>query len=173
MGPTPGITITLARPSADELAALEAIELAAFPSGSAGMSLREETERPWARFWLAREEDASAPSGFLLAWDVADELHVLTVATSVGARRRGIGRALVQAAVASARERRARLVLLEVRRSNAAAIGLYRSAGFAATGIRERYYADTDEDAIEMILVLDPATGEIVPGRDEVRLEEA
>jgi ribosomal protein S18 acetylase RimI-like enzyme len=45
-------------------------------------------------------------------------------------------------------------VYLEVRRSNVAAIALYLEAGFAAVGIRERYYAN-DEDAVEMALTLD------------------
>ncbi len=67
---------------------------------------------------------------------------------------------------------RLRLVLLEVRRSNQPAIGLYRSVGFFTTGVRAGYYADNDEDAIEMMLTLDPATGRIEQGHDEVELEE-
>ena len=46
-------------------------------------------------------------------------------------------------------------VLLEVRRSNAAAIALYRALGFFAMGVRARYYPD-DEDAVEMVLALRP-----------------
>jgi ribosomal-protein-alanine N-acetyltransferase len=107
-----------------------------------------------------------------LTWLVADELHILNVATDPTYRRRGIGQALVERAIAFARERRVRLVLLEVRRSNLPAIRLYRSFGFCVLGIRRGYYGDNGEDAIEMGLVLDPETGDIVPSRDEVRLEE-
>ena len=67
---------------------------------------------------------------------------------------------------------RTRLVLLEVRRSNRPAIRLYRAFGFTAMGLRRDYYAD-GEDAIEMRLTLDPRTGRVIPGRDEVALPEA
>jgi ribosomal protein S18 acetylase RimI-like enzyme len=60
-------------------------------------------------------------------------------------------------------------VLLEVRRSNAAAIALYRVFGFFAMGVRARYYPD-DEDAVEMVLLFDQVTGKIVEHEDEVRL---
>jgi ribosomal-protein-alanine N-acetyltransferase len=38
-------------------------------------------------------------------------------------------------------------VFLEVRIGNAGALSLYRSVGFAESGIRKHYYADTGEDA--------------------------
>jgi ribosomal-protein-alanine N-acetyltransferase len=131
--------------------------------------LRDELARPWARIWVARDDD-EAPIAFLIAWHVADELHVLNVATRVDRRRRGIARALLDEAVAYARTRGIKHVLLEVRRSNRAAIALYRSVGFFAMGVRARYYPD-DEDAVEMVLLLDPKTGSIVAHADEVRLE--
>jgi len=68
------------------------------------------------------------------------------------------------------RGRAVKHVLLEVRRSNVAAIALYRAFGFFAMGVRARYYPD-DEDAVEMVLLLDPATGATVAHEDEVRLE--
>ena len=37
-------------------------------------------------------------------------------------------------------------------------------------GLRARYYPD-NEDAVEMVLLLDPATGAVVPHADEVRLD--
>ena len=96
---------------------------------------------------------------FVVSWHVADELHVLNVATRSDRRRRGIGRALMHEVLGYARAHRVKHVLLEVRRSNRAAIALYRSVGFFAMGVRARYYPD-DEDAVEMVLLLDltPAT---------------
>jgi ribosomal-protein-alanine N-acetyltransferase len=131
--------------------------------------LRDEMARPWAHIWVARDDD-EAPIAFLIAWHVADELHVLNVATRVDRRRRGIARALLDEAVAYARRRAIKHVLLEVRRSNRAAIALYRSVGFFAMGVRARYYPD-DEDAVEMVALLDPKTGSVVAHADEVRLE--
>jgi ribosomal-protein-alanine N-acetyltransferase len=131
--------------------------------------LRDELARPWARIWVARDDDET-PVAFLIAWHVADELHVLNVATRVDRRRRGIARALLDEAVAYARTRGIKHVLLEVRRSNRAAIALYRTVGFFAMGVRARYYPD-DEDAVEMVLLLDPKTGSVLAHADEVRLE--
>jgi [ribosomal protein S18]-alanine N-acetyltransferase len=43
---------------------------------------------------------------------------------------------------------------LEVRASNAAAIRLYRGAGFLETGNRRAYYRDPEEDAVLMSVTL-------------------
>ena len=66
---------------------------------------------------------------------------------------------------------RERIVLLEVRRSNRPALRLYRGLGFTTMGVRPGYYGDNGEDAIEMVLSIDPATGVIQPGRDEIHLD--
>jgi ribosomal-protein-alanine N-acetyltransferase len=58
-----------------------------------------------------------------------------------------------------------------VRRSNRPALRLYRGLGFTAMGVRPGYYGDNGEDAVEMVLALDPTTGSIQPGRDEIRLD--
>jgi ribosomal-protein-alanine N-acetyltransferase len=116
----------------------------------AGFDPDEELARPWAKLWVARAEPDDIVLGFVLAWTAADEVHLLDLAVDPGARRRGVGRELVAQVLAHAREIGARLVLLEVRRSNEAAIALYRSAGFSENGVRRGYYSDNGEDAVEM-----------------------
>jgi ribosomal-protein-alanine N-acetyltransferase len=152
----------------------DAVAVAAIegPTRMSESQVRDEMSRPWSRLWVAREDTPPlrAVVAFLVAWHVADELHVLNVATRPDQRRRGIGRALMDEVVRYARAARLRHVLLEVRRSNRAAIALYRDVGFFAMGVRARYYPD-DEDAVEMVLALDPATGDVVAHDDEVRLE--
>jgi ribosomal-protein-alanine N-acetyltransferase len=146
---------------------IDAVASAAFDVPQ--FSAREELRRPWTRCWVAREERRAL--AFLIAWHVADELHVLNVATCPAARRRGLATALMNRSLEYARQQQVRLILLEVRRSNRAAIRLYRKLGFTAMGVRPRYYSDNGEDAIEMVLTLDPATGAVQPGRDEIRIE--
>jgi ribosomal-protein-alanine N-acetyltransferase len=119
---------------------------------------------------VAREADGEAV-GFVVTWFVVDEVHVLNLATHPDRRRRGIARSLMEETVAFARRRCATRMLLEVRRSNRPALALYRSLGFFATNLRARYYAD-GEDAIEMALAFDPATGEIVEQPDAVTVED-
>ena len=134
--------------------------------------LREELARPWARLWVGRPDAALTPEertsvvAFLLAWHVADELHILDIATHPDLRRRGFARELIASSLAYAREHKIRHLLLEVRKSNHPAIRLYRAVGFFAMGVRKRYYPD-DEDAVEMVLAL-REDGEIDHRPDEV-----
>ena len=150
-----------------ELDEVDAIASAALDGPQ--FSAREELQRPWARCWIAREGPRAL--AFLVAWHVADELHVLNIATCPSARRRGLATAVLATSLEYARQQRVRLILLEVRRSNLAALRLYRKLGFTAMGVRRGYYGDNGEDAIEMMLTLDPTTGSIQPGHDEIPIE--
>jgi ribosomal-protein-alanine N-acetyltransferase len=87
-------------------------------------------------------------------WLVADEVHLLNIATHPQARRAGHASRLLAHIVALGRRRGCRLVTLEVRRSNAAAQRLYRRFGFRPVGVRPNYYAEDQEDAIVMLLDL-------------------
>ncbi len=86
---------------------------------------------------------------FVVARRAADEVEILLVAVAKHARRRGVGAALVTAALAAAARGGAVAAHLEVRASNAAAIALYARLGFVAAGLRPRYY-DATEDAVLM-----------------------
>jgi ribosomal-protein-alanine N-acetyltransferase len=72
-------------------------------------------------------------------------------------QRRGIGRELLNFVLKLARDYGAKMIYLEVRPSNAAAVALYASAGFAGIALRRSYYpaGDTREDAVVMQLELD------------------
>jgi ribosomal-protein-alanine N-acetyltransferase len=62
------------------------VEIAARSDQS--LDLPAELGRSWARIWVAREQPGGPALGFLLAWRVADELHVINVATHPDFRRR-------------------------------------------------------------------------------------
>ncbi|HSN96729.1 MAG TPA: ribosomal protein S18-alanine N-acetyltransferase [Candidatus Nanopelagicales bacterium] len=162
-----GIDIEALTASAADLSEIDA--MASTSLDQPQFSAHAELSRPWTRGWVAREERRVL--AFLIAWHVADELHVLNVATAPAARRRGIAAALMRVSIDYAREHRIRILLLEVRRSNVPALRLYRGLGFTTLRVRSGYYEDNGEDAVEMILALDPVTGAIQPGRDEVRLD--
>jgi ribosomal-protein-alanine N-acetyltransferase len=78
---------------------------------------------------------------------LVDEAHVIRLAVDAQRRRQGIGRLLLDGLVGWAREVKAEALVLEVRASNAAALGLYAEAGLQVDGRRPRYYAD-GEDAL-------------------------
>ena len=144
--------IDITRASSLDAEIVAAIDKACFHESTA--NLEAELKHPWSYVFLARPPDDGNARAFLLAWLVSDELHVLTVATLPEFRRRGLARALLAHAIDLARSRGARTVLLEVRRSNQAALDLYAAFGFVTARIRPRYYADNQEDAIEMTLAL-------------------
>lgn len=82
----------------------------------------------------------SNQGGAILARVAGDEAEVLTVAVLPEARGHGLGRALLDRAVAEARARGADSMVLEVSVANAPALRLYASAGFQTVGRRPRYY---------------------------------
>ena len=150
------------------MAAQDIADVLAMQSGATEAQLKEELVRPWARLRVAHDP-GGAVLGFALIWHVTDELHLLDVVVHPTVRRRGIGRALMDDLLAYARASAALHVYLEVRRSNEAALRLYRAAGFSALGVRKKYYPD-GEDAIEMVLALDPRTFAVLEGKDLVNL---
>lgn len=83
----------------------------------------------------------SGRGGFILARAVADEAEILTLAVDPAAQRGGIGRALMDQAMSTARSRGAGAMFLEVSEINAAARALYAACGFSEVGRRARYYA--------------------------------
>ncbi len=83
---------------------------------------------------------AKAPDGFVLARLVAGEAEILTVAVARSARRRGIGRLLMDAVLRVLHAQRAEALFLEVDETNAPALALYRRLGFREVGRREGYY---------------------------------
>jgi ribosomal-protein-alanine N-acetyltransferase len=135
------------------------IEAAGFLHPWSEALLRAELGHPWSNLLAALAPGPDGPPrllGYVIFWLVHDEIHVLNVGTAPEARRRGVGRALMEEAVAVGRRKGARLSTLEVRRSNLPAIALYRSLGYREVGVRPRYYAEENEDAIVMTLEFDP-----------------
>ncbi len=91
-------------------------------------------------------------TGYIVFWNVDDEMHILNLAVTPKYRRQGISRQLVLAAVKRAYAKGARRAFLEVRASNAIAQKLYSSLGFSGSFIRRDYYDSPVEDAIIMTL---------------------
>ncbi len=87
-------------------------------------------------------------AGYVVAQSAADEGEILNLGVAAAHRRHGIGRELVERALAELTARGVRTVYLEVRASNAAARRLYEALGFAEVGRRSRYYRRPVEDAV-------------------------
>jgi ribosomal-protein-alanine N-acetyltransferase len=116
---------------------------------------RRELTHDWSTVLLAEDpDDGNRLLGFVIFWIVHDEIHILNVATAPAQRRRGVARALLAETLRRGEPAKCRLATLEVRRSNAAALGLYEGLGFRRVGVRPNYYVDEREDAIVMTLDL-------------------
>lgn len=96
---------------------------------------------PGVQLLLAQEDDA--PAGFSLTRAVMDEAELLLLAVAPAFRRRGVGAALLRAALADCEAAGVATIHLEVRAGNAA-VRLYQAAGFAKVGERRGYYRGTD-----------------------------
>jgi ribosomal-protein-alanine N-acetyltransferase len=102
-------------------------------------------------FALAAETDGQF-AGFILCRVLAGEAEILTLAVRPDFRRRGLARALVEAA-ANLAAQSANALFLEVADDNPAAISLYRGAGFTNAGRRAAYYARRGAPAVDAIVM--------------------
>jgi ribosomal-protein-alanine N-acetyltransferase len=96
------------------------------------------------------------PDGFVVARTAAGEAEILTLAVAPPARGKGLGRALLTAAIAEAKKMGAEAMFLEVASDNVAALALYAGLGFAKVGMRKGYYRGRDAALLRL-----PLSGEL------------
>jgi ribosomal-protein-alanine N-acetyltransferase len=124
----------LVRAFASAAPVLEAIHAVAFDTPWSAPVLAELIEAPGAFAWIAGVD------GFVLGRVAADEAEILTLAVRPTARRAGVGRALMAAAMQSALAAGADRMFLEVAEDNVAGRALYATLGFTEVGLRPAYY---------------------------------
>ena len=144
----------LFRPTLGDLPAMLDLERRAYSHPWTEASLREAVSAPERFLCLALRTPAGELIGYGIFQVVADELHVHNVAVEPTLRRQGLARALLEKALATARQSQARTAHLEVRESNQAALALYAGLGFEVAGRRPGYYENPREDALLLTLLL-------------------
>ena len=96
--------------------------------------------------------NSSSIAGFVILRQMSeDEGELLQIAVDEASRRCGAAGMLLGAALRFAVEKALKSVFLEVRKSNEAALALYKKHGFAIVRIRQGYYSSPIEDAIIMV----------------------
>jgi ribosomal-protein-alanine N-acetyltransferase len=139
--------------SIDEIDGVLAVEDASFTNPwTKAMHVEEFAHRDVSRILLARDAQGMT-IGFCSFWRVLDELHINNLAVLPEERRAGVASALLERVLADAAATGARRVLLEVRRSNDAALRLYARFGFSVVRVRRGYYSQPDEDALVLTRV--------------------
>lgn len=90
--------------------------------------------------------------GYAVLMPAVDEVHLLNISIDTKYQRQGLGAALLDEMLNIARGLNMQRVILEVRPSNTAALGLYRQAGFSELAVRRGYYPAVNgrEDAMVM-----------------------
>ena len=127
---------------------LAELEARCFSEPWSEQSLRTELTNPLAVFYVTEVGDRIA--GYVGMYHVIDEANICNIAVHPDSRRRGIAAALLAKIDEYARQRHLRLVTLEVRTSNTAAIRLYETCGFQQQGVRRAFYRKPAEDAVIM-----------------------
>lgn len=142
----------------EELDLLYEIELASYSNPWPLDAFRRELKLPFSRILAARNPSPDAPPllGYCVLWVIREEAHILNLAVHPEARRQGVASALLRSALDAARGQGAKILYLEVRRSNVAAQRLYEGFDFRQVGVRPRYYEDNREDALVMLREIDP-----------------
>ncbi len=125
------------------------------------LTIEEDTQPvPWTLAAFMRCWEAGYPGwvlehdkrilGFALISVGAGECHILNICITPDFQHQGLGRNLMIYCMQWAMQKGAQVVYLEVRRSNANAIRLYRNMNFKLIGERKNYYpmAKGAEDAL-------------------------
>jgi [ribosomal protein S18]-alanine N-acetyltransferase len=142
------VTVRLA--GAADAPELSQVHCASFAEGWSSSDFVTWLSRPDSFAALSLRERDAVAFGLVLA--AGDEAELLTIATRPDARRRGLGREILQALDEEARRRGLRRWVLEVARNNVAALGLYKSCGFVEIGVRKAYYPQGEERVDALVL---------------------
>jgi ribosomal-protein-alanine N-acetyltransferase len=129
------MTVTLFDPTADPVV-LAALHALSFPDPWDAKALRDLFATGAFAFY--------SDDGFVLARVAGDEGEILTLAVAPAARGKGLGRALLTAAIDRARAMDAKTMFLEVGVDNPSALALYAGLGFIKVGDRKAYYNGRD-----------------------------
>ncbi len=123
------------------------------PYGEA--AVRTLLHAPGSRALLAQRNtgDEVQTVGYVILRNAADEAEILSIGVVPVARGAGVGRALLDAAIADAASAGAAVMFLEVGEDNAPARAMYAAAGFVPVGRRPDYYRRADRSRIAAIIM--------------------
>ena len=130
------------------LCALMELEAECFPKDAWGQeALAAHLASPIAGGLLATGPEGKI-IGAVLYGAILPEWEIYRVCVTPSARGRGIGRALLVTLHDRLAAEGYHTGMLEVRRSNSPAIGLYEASGYDRIGVRRDYYRHPTEDAL-------------------------
>ena len=140
----------------EDLEGILHIERASFPSPWSEEVFFHEMQNRLSTILVAKRRSGKGWEllSYLCFWIMAEECHILNLATHPEFRRQGTASLLLAHTLSHCTDKGIKRVFLEVRNSNVPAQSLYQKHGFQTDYIRKDYYTDTCEDALVMALEL-------------------
>ncbi|GEM_PF-428247 len=143
---------------------VEALEWRLFPDPWPAGSFLHEVHNPFADVWVAvlQEGPEEGPViGYLVMWRYEKDAQIANIAVAPEWQGRGVGTALLNQAIATARRLGMATISLEVRVSNRRAYAWYLRRGFRVVRRLPGYYRVAPgrwEDGWQMVLFLHPSS---------------
>ncbi len=147
------------------------IEAVSFPAPWGRVSFEGELSEKTSRSLVIKkrqQEKADRVIAYLCFRLLEDEMHIMNLAVDPAYRRCGVATFLLAYGFRLAEGYGAKKAFLEVRASNHAAIKLYTKMGFYEAGRRQKYYLETQEDAVVMIYDMIRAVSQNAQGWENV-----
>jgi ribosomal-protein-alanine N-acetyltransferase len=138
------------RMALEDVEAVAGIEAASFSAPWKPDTFASLLDSRGAELWVL-DDPAVGVVGYAVLWCILDQGELANIAVAESHRGRGHGRQLLATVLEVAGSRGVESLYLEVRVSNAAAIGMYRAFGFTDVGFRKKYYDRPVEDALLMV----------------------
>lgn len=137
-----------------DLAAAAELERLSFSAPWSEAILKESLESRLDFLWVLEPAEGGIGklAGYCNLRIIAGEGELMRIAVHPELRGRGLSRKLMDRLSETVREKGAEALTLEVRKSNQAAIELYKSYGFKEEAVRRNYYENPVEDALIMWL---------------------
>ncbi len=140
------------RPATEEdLDQVVAIERASIVPPWTRAAFAAELTKPSGKFWVLTDDETDKK---VMAYAVfsfpAEQAHLVTFAVHPEERRKGLGLYLLRRLIQYVMRKQGDSIVLEVRKSNTAAVQLYQGLGFIVIHTIPKFYPD-GEDAFSMI----------------------
>jgi ribosomal-protein-alanine N-acetyltransferase len=141
--------------TAEDLDRIVSVEARVHPAPWTKEAFLTELEKPYSRTWVLTDDDTDTDVlGYVVFWALDDAVEVLNLAVDLPYRGLGFAKGIMQQVIREALRVKALRLILDVRKSNLPAVGLYQKSGLSIIQVRKGFYSN-GEDAYHMALSLE------------------
>jgi [ribosomal protein S18]-alanine N-acetyltransferase len=114
-----------------------------------------ELTKPYSHFLIITDDETdTVVVAYIVCWAMFDECQILNIAVDFPYRGLGFAKQMIRKVISITQNQGIKKIVLDVRKSNMAAIQLYQGIGFVINHIRKKFYSN-EEDAYQMVLQFD------------------